>query len=147
MTPSVTCRSRAIRASVIWAMAERNQGSIPVASARRSTETPRRSSASSWKIRSGVAVAAAATRSSVAHRSRAASAGSALRPEPALLEGADGLLERLGEGPPDAHHLADRLHAGPEPVGGPGQLLEGPPGDLGHHVVDGGLEATPGWPR
>ena len=67
--------------------------------------------------------------------------GIAVEPGPPLLERADGLLERLGEGPPDGHDLPHRLHAGTEPFDRAGQLLEGPTRDLGDDVVDGGLEA------
>ena len=52
----------------------------------------------------------------------------------------------LGEGAPDRHHLADRLHLRAEHGGGAGQLLERPAGHLGDHVVDHRLEATPAWP-
>ena len=70
--------------------------------------------------------------------------GVAVEPGATLLERANGLLQRLGEGPADGHHLADRLHPGSETVHGAGQLLEGPTRDLGHDIVDRGLEARRG---
>ena len=73
-------------------------------------------------------------------------AGIGVEAGPALLEGAHRLLQRLAEGAADGHHLAHRLHAGAQQAVGPGQLLEGPARDLGHHVVDGGLEAGRGGP-
>ena len=61
--------------------------------------------------------------------------------EPALFERTQRLLEALGEGAADRHHLADRLHLCAEHAGRSGQLLERPARDLGDHVVDDGLEA------
>jgi hypothetical protein len=46
-------------------MAERNHGSMPVTWASRSTGTPRRNRASTWKMRSGVADAATSSSPSV----------------------------------------------------------------------------------
>ena len=56
------------------------------------------------------------------------------------------LLQRLGEGAPDRHGFAHRLHRGGEPGLGTGKLLERDTRDLGHHVVDRGLEARRGHP-
>ena len=64
-----------------------------------------------------------------------------------LLERTHRLLERLGEGPPDRHDLADRLHLGAEGRLGTGELLEGPARHLGHDVVDRRLEARRGLLR
>src|SRR5262249_48845405 len=68
----------------------------------------------------------------------------AAQPEPAHLQAAQRLLERLAEGPADGHHLADRLHLGREDRVGVGELLERPAGDLGDDVVDRRLEAGGG---
>ncbi len=56
------------------------------------------------------------------------------------LERAQRLLQQLGEGPPDRHDLADRLHRGGQQRLGLGELLEGEARHLGDHVVDGRLE-------
>ena len=89
----------------------------------------------------GVGSAAWRTSSSVGHGAVGRLCGVAVEPESALLEAAQRLLQRLGEGPADRHHLADRLHPGAEAVRRAGQLLEGPAGDLRHDVVDRRLEA------
>ena len=74
--------------------------------------------------------------------------GPAEREPPAvLLERADGLLERLLEGPPDRHHLAHRLHLGRERPVGLGEFFERPPGELHHAVVDRRLERRGRLPR
>ncbi len=52
-----------------------------------------------------------------------------------LLEGPQGLLQRLGEATPHAHGLTDRLHRGRQRRVRPGELLEGEAGHLHHHVV------------
>ena len=70
-----------MRASLTSAIWERNHGSMPVAAASSSTGTPRRSRVSSWKMRSGVAVATRTSRSAVETASSSSSAGSALRPD------------------------------------------------------------------
>ena len=103
---------------------------------------PRRSAASSWNGRSGVATAALRTSSSSARRV-------VEPPRPDRSSGRSGraratggaFCKRLGEGAADGHGLAHRLHPGAEHVGDAGKLLEGPPGHLGDHVVDGRLEA------
>ena len=61
----------------IWS---RNHGSTFVAECTTSSGTPRRSNASNWVMRPGVAIAAAASRASSSNSSRAASAGSQFRP-------------------------------------------------------------------
>ncbi len=53
---------------------------MPVTSCTRSIETNRRSAASTWKMRSGVGIAAASTSSSSAKESSSRSVGSQLRP-------------------------------------------------------------------
>ncbi len=58
----------------------------------------------------------------------------------ARLERAGGLLQRLAERAPDAHHLADALHLRAEGRVGPGELLEGEAGPLHDDVVDDRLE-------
>ena len=58
------------------------------------------------------------------------------------LEAAQRLLQRLGEGAPDGHDLADRFHGRRQDGLGPRELLEGEARDLRHHVVDGGLEGS-----
>jgi hypothetical protein len=50
------------------------------------------------------------------------------------------LLERFVEGAADGHRLAHRFHRGGEFGLGAWELLEGEAGDLGHDIVDGGLE-------
>ena len=47
-------------------------------------------------------------------RRTSTSAGIGVEPGAAVLERAQRLLERLGEGPADGHGLADRLHLGAE---------------------------------
>ena len=128
------------RSSTIWRIWSRNHGSMPVTSCRRSTDTNRRSAASSRKMRSGVGTAAARTSSSSPSASSSRSAGSQLRPQPAGLERAQRLLQRLGERAADRHHLADRLHLRAEHRRRARQLLERPARDLGDDVVDGRLE-------
>src|SRR6059036_3917224 len=93
------------------------------------TPRPRRNASPTYQSRS-----AFGTRS----RSRTSAWLEAEAPD---LERAERLLERLLEGPPDRHHLADRLHLRAERVARLGELLEGEARDLGHHVVDRRLEA------
>ena len=50
------------------------------------------------------------------------------------------LLQAFGEGAPDRHHLAHRLHRGGQRGIGAGEFLEGEARDLGDDVVDGRLE-------
>ena len=57
-----------------------------------------------------------------------------------MLEGPHGLLQGFGEGAADRHRLPHRLHAGTEDGWLAGELLEGPPRDLGDDVVDRRLE-------
>src|SRR5262249_37156336 len=64
-----------------------------------------------------------------------------LEADPADLERAERLLERLLEGPADGHHLAHRFHLRAERVARLGEFLEGEARDLGHYVVDRRLEA------
>ena len=120
---------------------------MPVAAARSSTGTPRRSSDSSWKSRSGVAIATSLEQLGRPDVVDGRLGGVGVEAGPALLERAHRLLQRLGEGAADAHDLAHRLHPGAEHVGGAGELLEGPPGDLGDHVVDDRLEGGRASPR
>ena len=61
-----------------------------------------------------------------------------------VLQGADGLLQGLLVGLADAHHLADGAHLGAQAVLGALELLEGPAGELDHHVVAGGAVAVEG---
>ena len=56
------------------------------------------------------------------------------------LEAAKRLLQRLGKGAADRHHLADRLHRRGEGRLGAGEFFEGETRDLGDDVVDGRLE-------
>ena len=51
------------------------------------------------------------------------------------------LEERLGERPPDAHRLSDRLHLRPERLVRTGELLEREPRELDDDVVERRLEA------
>ena len=64
-----------------------------------------------------------------------------VEPGQARLHRAQRLLQRLREGAADGHGLADRLHRGGEHRLGAGEFLEGEARDLGHHIVDGRLEA------
>ena len=59
-------------------------------------------------------------------------------------QAAQGLLQGLLEGATDGHHLPHRLHLGGEAGIGLGKLFEGEARDLGHHVVDAGLEGGRG---
>ena len=61
-----------------------------------------------------------------------------------LFQGPERLLQRLGEGTADRHDLAHGLHLGAEAGLDPGELLEGPPGHLRHHVVDASARSWPG---
>ena len=65
-------------------------------------------------------------------------------PCPSRLEATEALLQRLLEGAPDRHRLADRLHLGGQPRFGGGELLEGEARDLHHHVVEHRLEGGRG---
>ena len=76
----------------------------------------------------------------IAHRVERRLGGIGIQAGPTLLQRAERLLQGLAEGPADGHDLAHRLHAGTEASIGARQLLKGPAGHLGHHVVDGGLE-------
>ena len=64
--------------------------------------------------------------------------------EAADFQASEGLLQALAEGAADGHDLADGLHLGGQDRVGLGELLEGPAGDLGDDVVDGGFEAGGG---
>ncbi len=57
------------------------------------------------------------------------------------LQTAQRLLQALGEGAPDRHHLADRFHRCGQQRFGAGELLEGEARHLGDDIVDGRLEA------
>ncbi len=103
--------------------------------------TPRRSTASSWKGRSGVAMAACREQFVVGQLVEQRLAGVAVQAEATLFERAQALLQRFRERAADRHRLADRLHLRTEHPGGAGELLEGPTRHLGHDVVDGRLEA------
>ena len=59
---------------------------------------------------------------------------------PADLQRPQALLEGLRKGAAHGHRLSHRAHLGVEGVRRGWELLEGPPRNLGHHVVDGGLE-------
>ena len=59
----------------------------------------------------------------------------------ARLHRAQRLLQRLREGAADGHGLAHRFHRGGEHRLRARELLEGEARDLGHHIVDGRLEA------
>ena len=115
---------------------------MPVTSCRRSTDTKRRSAASTWKIRSGVGHRGGAHELVVVERVELVLGRVAVEAEPAGLERAQRLLQRLGERAADRHHLADRLHLRAEHRRRAGQLLERPARDLGDDVVDRRLEAT-----
>ena len=57
-----------------------------------------------------------------------------------LVQGAHGLLKRLGVGTADGHGLSHRLHGGGEPGIGAPELLEGEARNLDDHVVQGRFE-------
>ncbi len=57
------------------------------------------------------------------------------------LERTERLLHALLEGPPDTHGLPHRFHLGGQDRIGGREFLKGKAGHLGHHVVDGRLEA------
>ena len=63
-----------------------------------------------------------------------------VEPETSLLQRSQALLERLAEGAAYGHDLSHRLHGGSQHAGRAVELLEGPSGDLGDHVVEGRLE-------
>ncbi len=60
--------------------------------------------------------------------------------EGAGVEHAERLLQDLGEATPDGHHLADRLHLGPDASVGAPELLQVPARHLARDVVEGRLE-------
>ena len=68
-------------------------------------------------------------------------------PGPAGFQRADRLLQRLFEGPPDAHGLADRLHLGGKGAVRSREFFEGETRYLGHHIVDRGFETGGSLPR
>ena len=55
------------------------------------------------------------------------------------------LLEGFLERAPDRHRFAHRLHLRRQRGGGAGEFFKGKAGNLGHHVVDGGLKAGRGF--
>mmetsp|Transcript_894 Transcript_894/g.2080 ORF Transcript_894/g.2080 Transcript_894/m.2080 type:complete len:1014 (-) Transcript_894:28-3069(-) len=67
-------------------------------------------------------------------------------PVEAGLQAAERLLEGLLEGAAHGHRLTHTPHHGGQDVVGAGELLEGEAGDLGHDVVNGGLEGRGGLP-
>src|SRR5690606_37173784 len=56
------------------------------------------------------------------------------------LKAAERLLQGFGEGAPDGHGLAHRLHGGGQAVIGTGEFFEGKARNLGDDIVDGGFE-------
>ena len=75
-----------------------------------SIATPRRSSSPTWKIRSGVGTATIASNVASSTVGQLRLRRIATETEAALLQRTQALLQALGEGAPDRHHLADRLH-------------------------------------
>ena len=102
---------------------------------------PRRRAASSWKGRSGVPMAARPQQLLVVEVVEGCLARIARQAEPAVLQRAHRLLQRLREGAADRHRLPHRLHRRAEDARRAGELLEGPAGHLGDDVVDRRLEA------
>ena len=99
-----------------------------------SSVMPMRKASATNRMRSGPALPISSTISS---RSRAALAQAV----DAGLQPAQRLLEAFLEGAADGHHLAHALHLRRQVRVGGGELLERETRDLGHHVVDAGLEA------
>ncbi|KAI3479544.1 hypothetical protein L1887_58356 [Cichorium endivia] len=64
-----------------------------------------------------------------------------------VVDGSDGLLDRLLEGATDAHDLADTLHGRPELAADADKLAQIPSGELGDDVVERRLEAGAGLAR
>ena len=60
------------------------------------------------------------------------------------LEAPHRLLQGLGEGAADCHHLADAAHRGAEGIVGVGELGEVEAGELDHHIVERRLEGGRG---
>ena len=56
-------------------------------------------------------------------------------------EAAHALPQRFFEGAADGHHFAHRFHLRAQRGVGAGEFFERPLGNLGHHVIDGRLEA------
>ena len=136
------CSSRRARSSVIASdLVEEPRVDRRSPRRARSTLTPRRSAASSWNGRSGVAIAPRAHELVVVELVERGLARIAVEPEAAVLERAQALLQRLGERAADGHRLADRLHLRAEHAARARELLERPPRHLGDDVVDGRLEA------
>ena len=69
-----------------------------------------------------------------------------LQPSVADFKGSDCLLQALLEGSADRHNLADALHLCRQGAVRVGKFLEGKARDLGHDVVDAGLETRRGLP-
>ena len=115
---------------------------MPVASWTSSTDSPPRSACWTSTIRPSVGRRASS-------RSGAGLLGRRARALPVeaaalLLERAQRLLQRLGEGAADRHRLADRLHRRRERVVGGGELLEREPRHLDDDVVERRLEGCRG---
>ena len=55
-------------------------------------------------------------------------------------QSAQGFLKRLLEGAPHGHDLTDRLHLSRQTAVGRWKLFEGETRNLGHHIIDAGLE-------
>ena len=119
-----------------------NQGSMPVASSTSLGVAP-----AAERLLHGAQPAVVRRRDSRAGpRASPGSPAQVGTPTPLLLQGPQGLLQRLGEVPADGHRLADALHVRGERAVGAGELLECEPRHLHHHVVERGLEAGRGCP-
>ena len=104
-----------------------------VSSWMRSTVIPRCSAWATAKMRSGVAL-----------RERILQVveleGVRVQPPHADVQHAQRLLDDLGEGAADGHHLAHALHLAADAHGGAAELGEVPARDLAHQVVERRLE-------
>ena len=69
-----------------------------------------------------------------------------VEPLEAGFERAQGLLQGFRKCPSDGHGFADRFHGGGQRRFRAGEFLERETRDLGHHVIDGGLEGGRGRP-
>ena len=65
---------------------------------------------------------------------------------PLEIQGTESLHEGFAEGTANSHGLTHAFHGGGEDRLRPGEFFKSEAGDLGHDVVEGGLEAGGGFP-
>ena len=65
-----------------------------------------------------------------------------IQPVDADFQSAQGFLKRFLEGAAYRHHFAHRFHLGSQAVVGLGKFFKSETRNLGHHIIDGGLERS-----